>query len=76
MYLYFTSLTRHIEFVYLNSTDFFILRIAEPRTLATGSKATTGSMDLEMRVKLEDLYSCATICKKVDRTRFDANSKA
>lgn len=46
----------------------------QPRTLAKAEKSSH-SLDIEMRVRLEDLYACTTICKKIDRQRFDANSK-
>lgn len=47
----------------------------QPRTLSSEQKSSS-SLDLELRVKLEDLYSCSTICKKIDRQRFDQNNSS
>lgn len=47
----------------------------QPRTL-TNEQKSSSSLDLELRVKLEDLYSCSTICKKIDRQRFDQNNSS
>jgi len=46
-----------------------------PRTLVKEQKSSS-SLELELRCTLEDLYTCATICKKIDRQRFDANNKS